>query len=208
MPFLTGGSLKTRIPKKGVDLQSPERSKLLKWASQIGHAVAGMHQRGYVHVDIKPPNAMLDKDENAYLIDFGSAVRSGGGIGHSGMTPLYMPPEAWGDSFEPNSSSDTYSYAVTQCEMFYGEDINPLRHLTTQEIGQYSAQGEKAKSLFQRKLQELRSTLEKKKSDPVAQVLLGCLEQDPAKRLTMSQAVTEIDQIKAQNPPPPLPPRT
>jgi hypothetical protein len=42
-----------------------------KWPQQIARVLNQLHQRGLVHMDIKPPNIVLDSEGNAVLIDLG-----------------------------------------------------------------------------------------------------------------------------------------
>jgi len=51
--------------------------KALHIFHQVAEALAHMHQRGFVHADMKPNNIVVDEDCTARVIDLGQACRSG-----------------------------------------------------------------------------------------------------------------------------------
>lgn len=67
--LVPGETLHRRL-KRGPRLSEPEA---LRIASQICEAVAHLHERGFVHYDLKPGNVMLCPDGSIRLIDFGLA---------------------------------------------------------------------------------------------------------------------------------------
>lgn len=71
MEYISGNSLKYMMEKEGV---LPE-AKLLKYVRQIGEALQFVHEKNVLHLDIKPSNILIDKDDNARLIDFGVSKR-------------------------------------------------------------------------------------------------------------------------------------
>ncbi|KAF1377055.1 hypothetical protein PFLUV_G00217910 [Perca fluviatilis] len=85
---------------------------------QVALGINFLHSlpRPVLHLDLKPPNVLLDDSLNAKLTDFGLARVScsvsvfkkddeeGGG------TVSYMPPEAFGLTYEPKRASDIYRY--------------------------------------------------------------------------------------------------
>lgn len=111
---------------------------------QLGAGLAAAHERGLVHRDFKPANAILDEKGRARVLDFGLArrfegidepssvktckieagtseldamlTRSGTVLG----TPAYMPPEQM-DGHEADARSDQFSFCVSLYEAVYGE---------------------------------------------------------------------------------------
>jgi serine/threonine-protein kinase len=71
MEYIKGCSLKYMLDKEGV---LPE-NKALKYVHQIGNALDFVHDKNIVHLDIKPSNILIGKDDNARLIDFGVSKR-------------------------------------------------------------------------------------------------------------------------------------
>lgn len=71
MEYISGCSLKYMLDEKGI---LPE-NKVLKYTRQIGEALRFVHKNSILHLDIKPSNILIDKDDNARLIDFGVSKR-------------------------------------------------------------------------------------------------------------------------------------
>jgi len=71
MEYIKGCSLKYMLDKEGV----LSENKVLKYTHQIGNALDFVHEKNIVHLDIKPGNILIDKDDNARLIDFGVSKR-------------------------------------------------------------------------------------------------------------------------------------
>lgn len=71
MEYISGFSLKHLMEKEGL---LPE-AKVLKYVRQIGEALQFVHEKNILHLDIKPSNILIDKEDNARLIDFGVSKR-------------------------------------------------------------------------------------------------------------------------------------
>lgn len=72
MEYISGGSLDSYIEKRG----GLTEQETLDITAKILHALAFMHSRGVLHLDLKPSNIMMDTDDHGngrgpVLIDFG-----------------------------------------------------------------------------------------------------------------------------------------
>ncbi|MET8154325.1 class III lanthionine synthetase LanKC [Actinoplanes sp. NPDC049668] len=61
--------------------------------AQVEQAIRRLHAIGYLFVDMSPTNVMVDGDDTARLVDFGSAQRIGASF-VAGVTPGFLPPES------------------------------------------------------------------------------------------------------------------
>jgi serine/threonine-protein kinase len=71
MEHIQGCSLKYMLDTEGI----LSEKKVLKYMYQIGQALDFVHQKNILHLDIKPSNILIDKKNNARLIDFGVSKR-------------------------------------------------------------------------------------------------------------------------------------
>ena len=65
--------------------------------TQVASALGFAHRHGVAHLDVKPTNILLDREDNAYLSDFGIA-RSGGERPAVAAGPSYVTPDHVGDA--------------------------------------------------------------------------------------------------------------
>lgn len=119
MDFLPGASFKERIGN-GLSI-----SEVLRLTKEISSALDHMHDRGYVHLDLKPDNILFRKDGAAVLLDFGiamtiAAAQKTNTSGSVAGTPQYMSPEqAQGKPLD--GRSDIYSLGIMFYEMLSGQ---------------------------------------------------------------------------------------
>jgi len=95
MDFIEGESLKDKLNREGA---LPE-SLVMNYLQQLLSALQVVHEKSIWHLDIKPENIMVDRNNHIYLIDFGASKhieQSHGSLTTSSMlayTPGYFPPE-------------------------------------------------------------------------------------------------------------------
>ena len=91
MEYIEGKSLEQYIYRE-IGLIPEE--KALPMFLDILDAVAYIHKKGYLHLDIKSNNVMIQPNGKIKLIDLGIASRMGAASNNTGYgTPAYMPPE-------------------------------------------------------------------------------------------------------------------
>lgn len=115
MDYLTGGDL-LQLIHRGLEID-----QVLQIISDIASALHFVHEKGYVHRDVKPDNIMFREDKSAVLTDFGIArlcnandqvTIAGSVLG----TPKYMSPEQL-QGHAIDGRSDLYSLGVMFYEM-------------------------------------------------------------------------------------------
>ena len=95
MDFIEGESLRDKLNREGA---LPE-SLVMNYLQQLLSALQVVHEKNIWHLDIKPENIMVDRNNHVYLIDFGASKhieQSSGTLTTSSMlayTPGYFPPE-------------------------------------------------------------------------------------------------------------------
>lgn len=124
MEYIDGTDLQSQmvqLDKEGKHLSIKEIGSIIK---DIASALDYAHSRGMLHRDVKPSNILIDKNNKAYLTDFGIArlltdqklTATGTLIG----TPAYMSPEQ-GRGEEVSRESDIYSLGVVAFELITGQ---------------------------------------------------------------------------------------
>ena len=116
MDYIDGESLAEKIKKTGNPFTEAEVRGIL---SQILEALKEVHQNEIWHLDLKPGNIMVDKQGNAYLIDFGASkqIRANGSMTTSTAlcyTPGYAPNEQIGQMYDRFGPwTDIYALGAT-----------------------------------------------------------------------------------------------
>ena len=145
-----------------------------------------------MHRDLKPQNILIDANDNIYVSDFGLAksleaegtvmTRTGQILG----TPRYMSPEQV-EAVDVDHRADLYSLGLIVYEMFTA-DI-PFRGESAMQM------------MYQRVNVAPRDprTIFPEMPDYLANIILKCLEQDPAKRYQSAREI--LNDLDAENAP-------
>ncbi len=118
MEYVDGHTLAQIIKAKGAPLTVDKATDIFL---QIIDALYAIHQKGILHLDIKPSNIMVDKMGGAKIIDFGTAKLFNEGTDTiSTYTPAYAPmevhqqrPDAIGPWTDIYSLGATFYYIIT-----------------------------------------------------------------------------------------------
>ena len=123
MPLMAGGSLADR--KMG----ALPLERVVGLISQVGSALGYAHRQGVIHRDIKPSNILLDADSNAYLSDFGIAVRGvERAAGIQSDSAIFRAPEDR-EGGPVDERSDVYSLARVVAGLLTGSASPDLQSL-------------------------------------------------------------------------------
>ncbi len=116
LEFVPGQSLKELVRERG-PLPLPEIAGILE---QVADALGHLHDRGLVHLDVKPQNVILTPEGVVKLIDFGLAQQAGGPQetvgGLTFGTAAYLAPEqACGEVVD--ATTDVYALGCVVYEL-------------------------------------------------------------------------------------------
>lgn len=124
MEYIPGSSLKYLLEQNG---QLSENIVLI-YTHQIAQALQFVHEKNILHLDIKPSNILIDKDDNARLIDFGVSKRYDLAQQETSTTMLTLSKgfasiEQYDDEGTQNFSPcpDIYSLGATMYNLLTGK---------------------------------------------------------------------------------------
>jgi serine/threonine protein kinase len=184
MEYVPGEDLKSLVNRTG----RFSTGKAVSIAKQVCEGLAEAHKLGVVHRDLKPQNIMIDRDENARIMDFGIARSvEAKGVTEEGLiigTPDYMSPEQV-EGREADQRADLYSLGVILYEMV---------------TGKVPFEGDSALSVALKHKTEVPKDpkeIDDRLSDDLSQVILRCLEKDREMRYqTAEELLSELRNIE------------
>lgn len=183
MEFVEGESLRQRMTRSRLPLDAA-----VDIVIQVARGLGAAHQHGTVHRDVKPENVMIRVDGYVKVVDFGVAkvlpwsdAEATAGSTETGQlagTFNYMSPEqARGQKI--TSASDIFSLGILFYELLTGE--HPFKTDNTMDTLQRILSAEPVST--RTRCPEL--------PDEVHEVVLKCLEKDPAKRFARAGEIEE-----------------
>ena len=121
MEYAHGGSLDRYLGKhKGSSLPLDQ---IIKWSLHLAHAVQYLHDKDYVHRDIKAGNCLISQDDELKLCDFHDArvLKNTVSTAERGSYP-WMAPEVMRDQIY-SKKSDIYSSAIVLWQMLSCQEV-------------------------------------------------------------------------------------
>ena len=117
MRYVTGGSLEDKLEVEALTLQ-----ETLQIGANIAKALDYAHENNVIHLDLKPPNILMDSGGSPYLADFGLATvldKQGRAQNPGSGTLLYMAPEQLVAEVIDHRA-DIYAFSVMLFHMLTG----------------------------------------------------------------------------------------
>jgi tRNA A-37 threonylcarbamoyl transferase component Bud32 len=180
MDLVEGASLHDLIARG--DMTPTRTVKLMR---QVASAISYAHSRGLIHRDLKPANILVDREDHAFVADFGLAREISGteGMTHTGQilgTPAFMAPEqARGDPAAIGEPADIYALGAILYECLTGRlpfEGKPLPDLIQAVLHEDPPPPRRLNPRVPRDLEV---------------VCLKAMEKDPARRYATAQAFLE-----------------
>ena len=118
MEYVEGEDMEARIRQKKIC----RPNEAIRYISQIASALMEVHKKKVLHLDISPSNILIDKNNNAQLIDFGVSLVYDSDTGEvkqtskllAGTKSGFSPPEQTLDSLHHFSAPiDLYALGAT-----------------------------------------------------------------------------------------------
>ena len=114
--FMEKGSLASLL-KNEQDISYRRRLQMMVG---VASGMARIHERNFIHRDIRPDNILVSKDYTAKIADFGIAKFFKNSMDNSMIGPInYMPPEFYTGNYD--KKLDVYTFGLTMVEVFDGE---------------------------------------------------------------------------------------
>jgi len=138
MPFVPGETLGTRLRREGALTQTALDTLL----PHLLFALADVHRKRILHLDIKPGNVMVTPEGLPVLIDFGSAMPIDGKRAAGHVSPGYSAPEMYDPDQKVGPWTDIYALAAVLLHAVAGTPPPPApERLEGADIGSVVQKG-------------------------------------------------------------------
>ena len=135
MDYFRAPSLKSQISSSLLEVQKRFR----KLVESVSLALGSVHEKGWLHRDIKPDNILMNRGSEIRLIDFSLSTKKAAGLGKllGGKmrrvqgTRTYIAPETL-EKKKPTEQTDMYSLGITLYEALTG--LPPFTGTTPNEL--------------------------------------------------------------------------
>jgi serine/threonine-protein kinase len=182
LEYADAGSIDQRMPKSQL-----EATRIF---AQAARGLAHMHERGFVHADMKPTNVMVS-DGTVKVIDLGQACSIGTVKKRIQGTPGYMAPEqAHREAITP--ATDIYNFGATMYWVLMGEVIPTAMPPKDEQSGLYKGAIERERIPLPVPPHERNPNLH----HLLSKQIMECIQLDPSSRpQSMERVATRLELI-------------
>jgi len=169
------------------DIPRPSMEVCIDLFRQVAEGLQHMHEKGFVHADMKPLNILVDTESwNAKIIDLGQACKAGEVKERRQGTPGFMAPEQV--DLEPiTSQTDVFNLGATMWWV-----------LLRQHAPQAARVDADGRSHVNRDdLSPMPNVLDRAIPARLALLISRCLEHEPHKRVKMSWVINELQEMSS-----------
>lgn len=155
--------------------------------AQIARGLQHMHEKGFVHADMKPINAMVGDDGHVHIIDLGQACAVGTKKERIQGTPGYIAPEqAQRAAITP--ATDVYNFGATMHWVLMGE-VMPTVMPPAGDGPVSTVDAEMLK--MPRPLHERNPRI----PAALSELVLDCVRPAPEERIGMTQVIDRLEAL-------------
>lgn len=185
--YMANSSLDNYLAK--VKLTSQQ---VMSLSSNMLYGLKYLHDKAYVHRDVRSGNMLLNQNSDVVICDFGSLAIVGSPITRFYGTPVYMAPEILDKSAKTVSTKeDIFSLGLVIFELLVGKDFN--RTFRCRDEFEALALQKSGKRL------EIISKIVKDKNvqglcpDVIADLIMWCLQENPDNRPSIAEIMEFLE---------------
>ena len=172
-------------------IPKPPLAECLTIFRQVASALVHMHERGFVHADMKPLNILYDETKHVKLIDLGQACKVGTVKERVQGSPGFLAPEQ-AERGPVTEQTDVFNFGATMFWVLfrmYASQAAKTTESTKSRVDASLVAGAGAPI-------KLDATIPQALSD----LLLDCLEEEAHKRKRMTYVLRQLTGMAAETP--------
>ena len=181
------------------DQNRPAMGECIRIFRDVAAALCHMHEKGFVHTDMKPLNILYTDDRRTKVIDLGQAAKVGTAKERIQGTPGYMAPEqAARQPLDPQT--DVFNFAATMYSvllghrMIGGSRVHLFAPQTAFRTNEAAARVDEARLGPAEPIHRVDPQI----PEQLSMLLLDCLEANPNKRKKMTWVLKVLQGLQGQ----------